>query len=197
MSNAVLDAIQATTYGESVQTDSFYVETVVEVKVPRAVSQEQIFKALHDHFSQPDASLGLSDGGSCVFRGDGNGSDRTRCAFGVFIPDAVYDRVRNTYGNPEAWGVESWIDRTPELAYLKPHKELLSALQSLHDGSNHEKVQGLTGVPLFLVKLEGAKTLCEQSDFTGFTNPKAPEVPLGLNENVFSQKADSDDDRPF
>lgn len=155
MSNSsIIEAVRNTHPYEEYETRTFPVPTIVNVEVPVGISEEAIFAAIRKHFDQLDATLGLNETGSCKFRADGTGSDKNRCAFGVLIPDAVYDRAAAEV-DPEARDVDAWISSEPELGFLAPHTNLLKSIQSVHDGARNQAKYGLTDVQYFLVKLQG------------------------------------------
>jgi hypothetical protein len=59
----------------------------------------------------------------CMYRAP----DGKKCAFGVLIPDGVY---RPAIENQPATFV---LHEIPELAFLRPHNDLISNLQTVHD----------------------------------------------------------------
>ena len=51
------------------------------------MDNQEAYDRIVEYFTRPDAKLGLSDAGKCVYRGQ----DGQRCAAGCLIPDEAYD----------------------------------------------------------------------------------------------------------
>lgn len=92
---------------------------------PDETAAQVIFDKVVRHlFTQGQQSIGYDEEAPvCLYRGP-NGM---MCAVGALIPDEVYKPSMENI-----W-VGRLIDKEPQLAHLKPHWKLLSALQDAHD----------------------------------------------------------------
>ncbi len=186
MSNSITEIVQQEHgYDARAKTITHKVPACVEVEVPVAISERAIVEVLTDWYSRPDAEIGADEDGGCKFRADRAGSDQRRCAFGVFIPDAVYDRAKNDEAAPdiEGWSVGCWTERTEELAYLRPHTDFLVACQKIHDNCAWSQEYDLSAAQTFVVKLRGFAAGRESLDPEGYTALKFPS--LNTDDNPF------------
>jgi hypothetical protein len=62
------------------------------------MTKQEIYERVRDHFSVPGTRMGYSNSAeSCVYRGGNNPVSPVRCAFGVLIPDELYEpKMENT-----------------------------------------------------------------------------------------------------
>jgi hypothetical protein len=96
------------------------------------MNRQQLFDVMCAGLLKQNARSTAFDGLRCQYRGDRG----TKCAIGMLIPDAIYDR------NLEFMGVKDLcerIGRTPEGAraanVLRAHLPLLMRMQDIHDSA--------------------------------------------------------------
>lgn len=94
-------------------------------------SEEELFRLISRHlFAQGEPSRSKDSEGTtsnvCLYRGPNN----TKCAVGFLIPDSSYKE------NMEGHGIDSLLQSFPNdlPEVLWKNRELLSRLQSIHDG---------------------------------------------------------------
>lgn len=95
------------------------------------LSAEEIFQRVTVHlFAQGEPSRAKNSEGKtsnvCLYRGPNN----TKCAVGFLIPDHAYKEEME--GNAIDALLQEFPEGLPE--YFWAHKDLLSSLQSIHDG---------------------------------------------------------------
>jgi hypothetical protein len=89
----------------------------MDVKTVPALTKQQAYERIREHFSDPDAKLGQRDGGKgCFYRlDDEDVSDRAcakgRCAVGALIPDDVYSEIFDLYTNDTGISALIWDKR--------------------------------------------------------------------------------------
>lgn len=88
------------------------------------MTEQEIFNTVATHLFAQGAPA-VSSIGECQYRGP-NG---TKCAIGCLIPDENYTDYSEGYAVVEALEQMGLVDQFP-------HTNLLSALQSVHDGSD-------------------------------------------------------------
>lgn len=101
-------------------------------KIPD-MSDQEVFDIVATHlFAQGKRSLkvGAERIGTCAYRG----ADGLKCAIGILIPDAIYQKKWDDCSN----AIDTLLDRaTKALRPLHTHSWLLEELQNVHDMENY------------------------------------------------------------
>lgn len=109
------------------------------------LGKREIIAKVREHFSQPGVEFGYdSVESSCVYRGDGDRTSSVRCAFGVIVPDKLYDPsfegmvasdvMREDNRISDLFDGEIVSD-IPALSDSNYSSTFIDALQELHDGA--------------------------------------------------------------
>jgi hypothetical protein len=95
------------------------------------MNRQDLFDTVTAHLlTQRAKALGPVESAHCTLPVTGcmyRAPDGKKCAFGCIIPDSVYRP--NMENNPATFVLFG----TPELAFLRPHNDLIANLQTIHD----------------------------------------------------------------
>ncbi len=86
------------------------------------LTKQDIFHIVKNHLLAQNARA-VSDKGFCMYRTDSG----KKCAFGVLIPDSLYDP------DMESKNAGSVLGQFANLSYLREHGDLITDLQQVHD----------------------------------------------------------------
>lgn len=114
------------------------------------LTSQEIFNRVWDEFVTQGKPLSVSSGGQqCRYRGT-NGS---KCAFGIFIPDDRYSPEMENKGASRV--IEQW-----DLQEFRPFKDIMNRLQLIHDVA-----AGMYGDSAIVPIKEGLKNYAEVQGF--------------------------------
>lgn len=100
------------------------------------MNRQEMFDKVWDHFVTKGKPLSVSAKGSCFYRGPKG----ERCAFGVLIPDRLYDPNMDAFGGVRASSLLRWYPDVAEyldaeVSYEEATGDMLfiDDLQTAHD----------------------------------------------------------------
>lgn len=108
-----------------------------------SMTKLDVVRRIKEHFSRPDAKMAMSITRTCVYRGNSDANSSIRCAFGVLIPDELYDLAMEGRVADELLPGAAVLNYDTGESYMTPSMQHLFAnevdgnflrnLQEIHD----------------------------------------------------------------
>lgn len=89
------------------------------------MDRQRVFNAVWEGLKAQGFERSMNDNGGCVYRGE----DNRKCAIGILLPDATYNRLRD----PEGCNVEELTRRGAFPEWAAPESDDCMDVEFLHD----------------------------------------------------------------